>query len=81
MSRVVSSVRITPPADFLLGELSKQLGKPKAQVIEQALRLLEERIFWREVKQAFARGESEEMRNEHELWDKTVPDGLKKGRW
>ena len=81
MSRVISSVRITPVANDLLGELAHQMGQSKAQVIEEALRALEERIFWREVRQAFAGGESEEMREERELWDATVKDGLKKGRW
>ena len=41
----------------------------------------EERIFWREVQQALAGGESEEMREERDLWDATVKDGLREGRW
>ena len=79
MSNATSSVRITPTANELLDQLSSMLSQPKAQIVEEALRLLEERIFWSEVQQAFAAPESEEMRAERLLWDTTVSDGLAGG--
>lgn len=81
MANATSSVRITPKANDLLDRLSGKLSQAKAQVIEEALQLLEERIFWSEVQDAFSRGESEEMRAERELWDSTSNDGLAGERW
>lgn len=81
MAKVASSVRITPIAYNLLNRLSNKLGQPKARVIEEALEFLEERVFWSEVKRAFAAGESKEMRKERKLWDSTANDGLGGDRW
>jgi predicted DNA-binding protein len=81
MAKVISSVRITPVAYDLLNDLAGKLGKPKAQVIEEALRILEEDVFWREVQEAFACGESPEMRSEREVWDSTASDGLRGDHW
>ena len=81
MSKVISSVRITPGANDLLNRLAVKLCQPKALVIEEALQTLEERVFWREVQEAFARAESTEMRAERELWDSTTNDGLAGERW
>jgi len=81
MAKVISSVRITPLANQRLSRLAARLKQPKAQVIEAALKALEERIFWRSVQESFAQGESIEMRLERELWDSTVSDGLTGERW
>ena len=81
MAKVASSVRITPIAYNLLTRLSNRLGRPKVRVIEEALESLEERVFWSEVKRAFAAGESKEMREERKLWDSTVNHGLRGDRW
>ena len=81
MGKATSSVRITPGANDLLDRLSAKLLQAKAQVIEEALQLLEERIFWGEVQNAFAGGESEEVRVERELWDETANDGLAGDPW
>jgi len=70
-------VRITAAANALLAELVGKTGKPKAQVIHEALRGWEERIFWAEVQSAFAAArEADELGVETELWDSTVGDGL-----
>ncbi len=58
----------------VLSKLSVKLGQPKAQVIETALKQMEERIFWEEVGEAFARiaadpEESARQRAEIELWE------------
>jgi hypothetical protein len=81
MVNAASSVRITRRAYDLLDRLSSKLLQAKAQVIEEALQLLEERIFWNEVHDAFAGGESEEMAAERELWDSTSNDGLAGEPW
>ncbi len=81
MANVTASIRIRPVASDLLDYLAAKLGQPKASVVEQALEVLEERIYWEEVQQAFASGESEQMRAERELWDSTANDGLAGERW
>jgi hypothetical protein len=81
MPNAISSVRITPTAHQLLNQLSGKLRRPKSQLIEQALEILGEHVFWREVRDAFASGEPEEMRSERELWDSATNDGLAGDRW
>jgi predicted DNA-binding protein len=75
MENIAKSVRITADADALLAQLAAKTGKPKAQVIQEALRDLEDRLFWTEVQGAFAAG-SKELAGETELWESTVGDGL-----
>jgi len=81
MSNATSSVRITPTAYNLLNRLSGKLRRPKSQLIEEALEILEEHVFWQDVQDAFASGESNEMRTERELWDSATNDGLVGDRW
>ncbi|MFN7925995.1 MAG: hypothetical protein U0Q16_38210 [Bryobacteraceae bacterium] len=81
MENVATSVRINAAANALLSDLAVKTGRSKAQVIEEALAALEERLFWTSVQEAFAEGESPEMRAERELWDRTVGDGLKGVPW
>jgi predicted transcriptional regulator len=76
MESIASSVRITAAANALLSSLASKTGKSKAQIVEEALRDWEDRMFWTEVQQAFAAPESHEMRAERDLWDRTVTDGL-----
>ena len=49
------SVRIPGDAVATLTKLASKLGQSRAQVIRHALEELEERIFWAEVSEAFAR--------------------------
>lgn len=81
MENVATSVRINATANVLLTELSAKTGRSKAQVIEQALAFLQERLFWASVREAYANGESAELRAERELWDGTTGDGLKGVPW
>jgi predicted transcriptional regulator len=75
MENIATSVRITATA--LLSALAGKTGKSKAQIVEEALRDWEDRMFWTEVQQAFAASaESAGLRAERELWDRTVADGL-----
>ncbi|HEY4361744.1 MAG TPA: ribbon-helix-helix protein, CopG family [Bryobacteraceae bacterium] len=77
METIATSVRITATANALLSALAGKTGKPKAQIVEEALRQWEDKMFWMEVQQAFASTpESPELRAERELWDRTVSDGL-----
>jgi hypothetical protein len=77
MENIATSVRITAAANALLSALAGKIGKPKAQIVEEALRGWDDKMFWTEVQQAFAASpESEELRTERELWDRTVSDGL-----
>ena len=55
MENVATSVRIAGDSIGVLSKLSSKLGQSKAQVIEIALKQLEERIFWDEVTESFAR--------------------------
>ena len=77
METIATSVRITATANALLSDLAAQTGKRKAQIVEEALRDWEDRIFWAAVQSAFAGApESDELRRERDLWERTVRDGL-----
>ena len=74
MENVATSVRIKGDAIGVLAELSEKLGQSKAQVIELALKQLEERMFWDEVKDSFEKLAADpekmaEYRAEAELWE------------
>jgi predicted transcriptional regulator len=75
MESVATSVRVAGDAIRVLSSLSEKLGQPKAQVIELALKQLEERIFWQEVRDAFEQSASDpseaaKQKDEMELWDR-----------
>ena len=70
-----------PSANEVLSQSADKLDRTKAQVTDEALQELEERVFWREVQEAFAKGEPEDLRAERELWDCTANDGLAGDRW
>ena len=76
MESIATSVRITAAANALLSSLASKTGKPKAQIVEEALRDWEDRMFWAEVQQAFVNPQPDEFRAERELWDRTVSDGF-----
>lgn len=76
METIASSVRITADAHAMLSGLAAETGKSKAQIVEEALRALEERVFWSGVQAAFEEPESKGMRAERELWDRTAGDGF-----
>lgn len=74
MESVATSVRVAGDAIRVLSSLSEKLGQPKAQVIELALKQLEERIFWQEVRDGFERASVDsnataKPKTEAELWD------------
>jgi predicted transcriptional regulator len=78
MGNVATSVRVNGDAHAALERISASTKQSKSEIIEQALRELEERMFWQEVHDAYAKPESAEMKAERKLWDKTVGDGMSK---
>jgi predicted transcriptional regulator len=81
MLNVASNIRITPDANRLLTGLAQRLSRPKAQVIELALRQLDDRFLWADVQKAFSEEETPEMIAEREIWDRTSSDGIAAERW
>lgn len=77
MDRNESDVHINPAANALLNQLAAQLGRSKADVIEQALVAFEDRIFWKSVQDSFTQFEAAELRRERKRWDRTSGDGLR----
>lgn len=74
MQNAATSVRIPSDAIDTLSALSSKLGKSKAQVVEVALKHLEEKVFWDEVRDAFERSaanpaESARQKTEIALWE------------
>ena len=75
MPNVAASVRINEDAMDVLSHLALKLGRPKAQVIELALKELEEKSFWADVHRAFEASaadpaESARQQTELALWEK-----------
>lgn len=86
MAKAATSVRIAGDAHEVLSALAAKLGKSKAQVIEAALKELEERIFWAEVRGAFERiaadpVEAARQKAEIEVWDRTTDSDFRDEAW
>ena len=86
MENVATSVRIAGDSIGVLSKLSSKLGQSKAQVIEIALKQLEERIFWDEVTESFARiavspEESARRREEIRLWEHGTAADFEAEEW
>lgn len=86
MKRIANSVRITDDANQTLNELSQRMGQPKAQVVELALKDLEDRLFWQEVNAAYEKIAADPesaaaQKTEMELWDRTSATDFKDESW
>lgn len=86
MPNIATSVRIAEDVVGTLSALSAKLGQPKARVIEVALKEMEERIFWAEVRDAFERiavdpDEAARQKAEVELWDRVSASDFKDEEW
>jgi hypothetical protein len=86
MSNAAARVRIQGDASIILSALTVKLGKSKAQVIEAALKELDEKLFWADVKTAFERTaadpeESARQKAEIELWDRASDRDFKDEAW
>jgi hypothetical protein len=69
-----------------LSQLSSKLGQPKAQIIELALKDLEERLFWADVHRVFEVTAidpelSAQQKSEFEIWDRVSNSDLKDEAW
>jgi predicted DNA-binding protein len=86
MPNVATSVRIPEGANSILSALSAKLGQSKAQIVETALKEMEERIFWADVREAFERAaadphEAAEQRDEIVLWEQVSDGDFKDEKW
>ena len=86
MSNIATSVRINEDAMDVLSHLATKLGKPKAQVIELALKELEEKTFWADVHRAFEESSAEaaqsaEQNTEIALWERVSETDFRDEKW
>lgn len=86
METVATSVRIPGDVMATLSALASKLGQPKAQVIHRALREMEERVFWAEVQEAFARDagdpeESARAESEMTVWGQVSEADFRDETW
>ena len=86
MENVATSVRIAGDAVGIVAQLSAKLGKSKAQVIETALKELEARIFWSEVRESFAQAaadpvEAARQKVEIKLWERSSENDFRDEEW
>jgi len=80
------SVRIAGDAIAVLAKLSERLGQSKAQVIEIALKQMEERLFWQEVRESFERIAEDPLERERQLaevriWDRGTARDFQGEEW
>jgi len=81
MENIATSVRITGDASGILSKLAAKLGQSKAQIIQTALRQMEERLFWADVQDAFAREAAADGANETALWDAASDADFRDEKW
>ena len=86
MQNVATSVRINGDAAAILSNLASKLCRPKAQIIEMALRDLEDRTFWPDVQRAFenlADDPSESIQTQAEIgiWERGSQTDFKDEQW
>ena len=86
MESVATSVRIVGDATTILSHLAERLGQSKAVVIELALKQMEERLFWDEVRQSYDRIASDSLeisriKAEVDLWDQGTARDLQNEEW
>lgn len=82
MESVATSVRITSDVSHVLSRLAAKFGQSKAQVIRTALQQMEERVFWAEAQEAFAReAVTPEEAAEVALWDRAADADFRDEKW
>jgi predicted transcriptional regulator len=71
------SIRIRKESHEALARLADETGKSQAELVEQAVELLEDAIFYRRMRHAYSDPEAVRVAG-HELgvWDATLSDGL-----
>lgn len=80
---MVCRVTVAGDAIRLMSDLSEKLGLSKSQVLELALAQLEERIFWKDVRDAFERSaaDAQESRSLNEVWAQGTERDLERDAW
>jgi predicted DNA-binding protein len=83
---VATSVRIPEDANSILSALSAKLGQSKAQVVETALKEMEQRIFRADVRDAFERASADPREAAGEqaeiaVWDRVSDHHFKDEQW
>ncbi|MFU8806584.1 MAG: ribbon-helix-helix domain-containing protein [Bradymonadaceae bacterium] len=70
------SIRIRKEPHQRLSQLSEETGKSQTTLVEEAIGLLEEEIFYRRMRATYGELEAAETaRRELEAWDQTLSDG------
>lgn len=71
------SIRIRKESHEKLARLSEETGESQTALAERAVELLEEAIFYRRMREAYADPEAvEAAQRELEAWDGTLTDNL-----
>jgi predicted transcriptional regulator len=75
------TIRVNRSTHDLLRKLAERESKPMSQIVEEAVRDLEERRFWAEYHAAYAALAAApdawaDFHNERSAWDGTLTDGL-----
>lgn len=71
------SIRIRKESHDTLSRLAEETGESQTMLVEQAVELLEEAIFYRRMREAYGDAEAvETARAELDAWDYTLEDGL-----
>jgi hypothetical protein len=70
----------------ILSSLASRLGRPKAQVIEIALKELDEKTFWANVQHAFEQAAADPVelarqKAEIDHWERTSESDFQDERW
>ncbi len=71
------SIRIRPESHEILAKLAEQTGASQTDLVERAVALLEEAIFYQQMRETYAETEAvQSAQAEIEEWDGTLEDGL-----
>ncbi len=71
------SIRIRKESHETLARLAEETGESQTVLVEQAVELLEEAIFYRRMQEAYSDPEAvETAHDELRAWDETLSDGL-----
>lgn len=75
MTSATARVRLSPAASMVLERLSTRMGRPKSSVLEEALRVLDEKTFAIDVQAGYRRLQADEEAwkdylADTEIWDR-----------
>jgi predicted DNA-binding protein len=71
------SIRLRKESHETLSRLAEETGESQTTLVEQAIELLEEALFYRRMSEAYADPEAVDLaQREASDWDATLTDGL-----